>query len=371
MLVVCCFAQEPAPSDVQLTVSTENGRTKFHLGEEIRLTLRYTATMTGKYLMAGPGAKAKGWEPERLTCSPKEDTVDRDADDGVVDGYKFLHAECGSGAGGGTGGGTGGGCSDCNFEGSLGPRAILKELVVNRSVQFTHATTYTCTVSDGSVVTAPSAPNYRAIRLTSQPFTLTLSDDSAWSASALKSVLDGMATEKCSQTKLDRVPCTELADRLRYIDTSDSLAAITQFLSNEEKFSSWQHELWLGLFQSRHQDDVIRLLEMRYTDPDFAVTIENMETLTGLRLRKAFPQSFASTAKAEDYRTAAVFLLQETLRKLGDSLPGKSPLTKAISAKTYETLASQDFCEKEAIIPEAERKRVLKQAFVAGTITPK
>ena len=365
--MTCCFAQEPAPSDVQLTVSTENGRTQFHLGEEIRLTLRYTASVPGKYLMAGPGAKAKGWDHERLSCTPREEAVDREADDGVVDGHKFLHAECGSGVGGGIGGG----CADCAIEGQVGPRAILKELVANRSVQFTRATTYTCTVTDGSIVTAASAPNYRAIRLTSRPFTLTLSDDSAWSALALKAALEGMATEKCGVIKGDRVACMELADRLRYIDTPDSLAAITQFLSNEDKFSSWQHELWLGLFQSRHQDDVIRLLEMRYTDPDFAVTAENMEALTGIRLRKAFPQAFARTTKAEDFRTAAVFLLQETLRKLGDSLPEKSPLTKAISAKTYETLASQDFCEKEAIIPEAERKRVLKQAFVAGAVTPK
>ena len=367
MLAPCCCAQEAAPSDVQLTVSTESGRTQFHLGEEIRLTLRYTASTPGKYLMAGPGAKARGWDHERLTCTPTEDTIDREKDDGVVDGQKFLHAECG----GGVGGGIGGGCGDCDIEGTLGPRALLKELVANRSVQFTRPTNYTCTVTDDSVVTAASAPNYRAIRLRSRPFTLELSDDSAWSASELKAVLEGIAAEKCSVTKEDRLPCQELADRLRYLDTSDSLAASTQFLNNEQKLATWQRELWLGLFQSRHQDDVIRLLEMRFTDPDFAVTVENMETLTGIRLRKAFPQAFASIAKPEDYRTAAVFLLQETLRKLGESLSGKSPLTKATSAKTYEGLASQNFCEKEAVIPAAERKRVLKQASVAATATAK
>jgi hypothetical protein len=360
-------AQTPAPADVQLTVSTDSGRTQFHLGEEIRLTLRYTASVPGKYLMAGPGAKAKGWDHERLVCTPKEDIIDREADDGVVDGHRFLHAECGAGVGGGIGGG----CADCGIEGVLGPQSILKELVVNQRLQFTRPTTYTCTVTDNSVVTAASAPEYRAMRLTSQPFTLELSDESAWSAKALKSALDAIAAEKCNPVKEERVRCLELADRLRYLDTPDSLAAITQFLSNEGKFSPWQQQLWLGLYQSRHQDDVIRLLEMRFTDSDFAVTVENMETLTGIRLRKAFPQAFDKSARPEDFRTPAVFLLQETLRKLGESLPGKSPLTKQISAKTYESLATQDFCEKEAIIPEAERKRVLKQASIAAAAAAK
>jgi hypothetical protein len=366
-LVSSVFAQSPAPPDVQLTVSTENGRTKFHLGEEIRLTLRYTASVPGKYLMAGSGAKATGWDHERLECTPKADAIDRDSNDGLVSGTKFLHAECGVGSGGGIGGG----CAHCGIEGTLGPNAILKELMVNRVLQFSRPTSYSCTVTDSSVVTAASAPQYRAVQLKSHPFTLELSDDSSWSAAELKSVLDGIASEKCRPVKEERVGCLELADRLRYLDTPDSLAAITQFLSNEDKFSQWQHALWLGLFQSQHQDDVIRLLEMRFTDPDFAVTVENMEELTGIRLRKAFPQAFAESAKPEDFRTPAVFLLQETLRKLGDSLPGKSPSTKSVSARTYEALASQDFCEKEAIIPEAERKRVLKQASVAAGVTAK
>lgn len=366
MVVTSCFAQEPAPSDVQLTVSTENGRTQFHLGEEIRLQLRYAATVDHKYLLVGSGVGAKGWQEGRLVCTSGEGRVPITVTDRRVSASNFLHQSCSAEI------------EPLSKKETHGPRRfqpigvspLVRELIANDVLELTHPGNYLCSFTDGTLVESPKTLDVDALRLTSNPISFSIADESAWSANTLKEMLDRLSANKCVPEN-DSYRCGEVAEQLRQLDTPDSLAAMTQMLNGGDKLPSWQKQLWLGLFQSRHQDDVIRLLEMRYTDPDFGVTVENMETITGIRLRKAFPQAFASTARPEDYRSAAVFLLQETLRKLGDSLPAKSPLTKAISTKTYETLASQDFCEKEPIIPEAERKRVLKQAFVAGTGTPK
>ncbi len=364
LFAICANAQ--VPNDVQLSVSTQDGRTHFHLGEAIRLQLRYVATIRGKYSVGGLKLPYRGLDRVKVSCTPS--TLPRRESPGIVSASDFLNLGCTASKPKSK---PDGACVDCDLISEIGPRAAISELVLNDLVEITRPDTYSCTAADSSVLEQLELAHQRPVTLTSNPVKFIITDDSAWAATALKDVLDQLASEKCTSVNDDRYRCFELAEGLRYLDTPDSLAAIAQLLTGGDKIPPWQQQLWLGLFQSRHQDDVIRLLEMRYTDPDFAVTVENMETLTGIRLRKAFPQAFASTAKAEDYRTPAVFLLQETLRKLGDSLPGKSPLTKAISAKTYETFASQDFCEKEAIIPEAERKRVLKQAFVAGASTRK
>jgi hypothetical protein len=355
-------------TDVQLTVSSSSGSMRFHLGELIRLQTRYTATTPGKYFLAGEGLKVERWVRPGLACAPMDHVIERDLHDGRVTAWPFLHQACDGGMGASFGQGL---CSDCDSLTPLGPKPVFGEIVVNQLMQFTRPGTYSCFVADRSIVAAADAPHYRAFNVSSKHFNLDITDDSAWSASALKDVLDRLAAEKCKPVQDDSYHCMELAQELAFLETPDSLAAMAQMLTGGDKLPPWQQQLWLGLFQSRHQDDVIRLLEMRFTDPDFAVTTDNMEELTGIRLRKAFPQAFAKDAKPEDHRTAAVFLLQETLRNLGDSLPNKSPQAKTMSLKTYQELAENSFCQPEPVIPDAERTRVLRQAVVAARPTPK
>ncbi len=350
------------PKDLFFTLSGPDGRTRFHLGELVRLQTGFATSQLGKYLLAGPGRKIAGFEQTRVSCQPAANVVDREKSDGRITAWSFLHEGCGSGRGGGIGGA----CTDCDELQPLGLNPIHGEVTLNQVAQFTRAGSYTCTATDGEVTEASMAPEYRALSLHSNPLALEIVDDAAWSSATLKALLEKFGAKRCNVPG-ESYDCMMIAHEIHFLDTPESLAESVHLQDGREHLPGWQNELWMGLFQSRHQDEVIRLLKRRFSDADYPVSRDNLEVLTALELRQNSPEAFEAGVKPETYRSQSVSLLQDLLRTLGDNLPDKLPSAYKVSRKTFYDLATADYCQSAPIIPDEEREQLLKKADVAAS----
>jgi hypothetical protein len=103
----------------------------------------------------------------------------------------------------------------------------------------------------------------------------------------------------------------------------------------------------------------------RMQDPDFQVSNSVLESLASWELRISSPDAFQTTAPAI-YHAQAIDTLRKYVRLLGSSLSSKDSDVLLESAKTYRTLAEQEYCERQSLIPKEERN----QMFTAHGLRP-
>jgi hypothetical protein len=363
LLTLFARAQTTAPPDLHLVLRGEHERVRFYFGEAIRLELGYSAVEAGKYVIAGPGLKIKDYEGPYFSCEPRDAAIDRRQNDGRVSAWRVLHT--GPSCQGGVGGGAGGACADCEGLTPLGPKPLIYPITLNQGLQLTRPGTYTCSVTDRTITTSASKPDYRAITVTSTPLTIELVEDPGWASATLKDARAKLVADKCNDPQ-PPYTCVYTARSIKYLDTPESLAASVDLLLGFVQRPYWQSEVLAGLYQSQNQPEVVRLLEKRYVATDFDVGSDDLEVLTALALRAQSPHAFDRDSKPESYHSQAVLILQRYLRALGGSLPQKSQQAYEFSRETYEKMAADNYCESEAIIPEFERKQVLADADVAA-----
>lgn len=343
----------PAPAEVTISFSTELDQPQFHLGELIPVTVSYTAVSPGKYIWVSQATKLVGGSALAITCSPSVEST-RQAPPAHDKFGEMLMASCG-----GVGGGFGGACADCDWEQPLAETALtFGPVPLNQYVRFRGPGTYSCTASS-AVVTAASAaePLRAALLVTSKPLELTIVDDPAWARSMATSGADAY-DRLCRGDDVPAHPsqCFDIAQRISYLDTVDSLAAEVGFFDGREH--GWANGFWEAIQRTSYPAEAMRLLANRIQDRDVQVSTSTLETLASWDLRIESPDAFEGADPA-DYHAQAVEKLRKYVRLLGSSLSRKNPEVLIDSAKTYRFFAEQGYCEEQPLISKEEQNQVL------------
>jgi hypothetical protein len=360
IFLLSCFGQSTqpvsAPADVFLKLGTEGHGQQYHLGELIPVKFSYTATVPGTYIWVGQSRKLVGGQSLEISCSPSTERVSTPPSslDEVIFG-QMLNAPCG-----GVGGGIGGRCGDCDGEYPLSATALTFGVVpLNTYARFRTPGTYTCEASSADVTTTPREEKIRpALLVKSNPVFLTIVNDPSWAHSA--AVAYAGAYEKlCRGNDVVQnrfLQCSDIARRLTYLDTADSLATEVKWLDGRNQ--GWENGFWDAIQRSSHPEEALRLMAARIQEPDFEVSTDVLEWLAGSELRMEVPNAFQSGTPAR-YHAQALEKLRKYLGLLGGSLSQKDPNVLSETVKTYRTFAEQKYCEPRSLISRDEQKQAL------------
>jgi hypothetical protein len=267
----------------------------------------------------------------------------------------MLYAACG-----GVGGGFGGGCGDCDGEYPLTDTALTFGVVpLNSYVRFRAPGTYTCEASSADITATARDEKIRAALLVkSNPIVLRIVDDPSWSHSAAVAYAD--AYEKaCGGDDVAEhrfLKCSDIARRITYLDTTDSLATEVKWFDGRNH--GWDNGFWDAIQQSSHPEEALRLMAARIQAPDFEASAVVLEWLASSALRAEVPDAFQSDTPGT-YHSQAVDSLRKYVRLLGSSLSQKHAPVLVESAKTYRTFAEQKYCEPQSLISREEQEQVL------------
>jgi len=349
-----------APAEVILNFSTDGDQHRFHLGELIPVRFSYAATRPDKYILVSQNKKLSGGRGLEVTCSPSAEPVARFPSSVISDvGLdEMLVAPCG-----GVGGGFGGGCGDCDSEYSLGAAAInFGPVPLNTYVRFRKPGKFTCFASSADVTTSPRDEKIRsALLVKSNPIDLVLVDEAGWTQSAVTGYADAYAKLCRGAEAPERrlLQCSEIAARITYLDTPDSLAAEIRFFDG--KNHGWENGFWNAIQSTSHPGEALRLMTGRMQDPDVEVSTLVLKYLATLDLRLESPDAFQGAPPAT-YHAQAIEKLRKYVRLLGSSLAKKNSDVLPESAKTYRMSAEQKYCDEQPLIPEEEQAGVLAAA---------
>ncbi len=362
MLALSAFAQSvkpvPAPDDIAIKLETEGG-VQFHLGELIPIKFSYSAKVAERYFWVGNGAKLAQGKPLDITCSPAEEQVrNRQPLPERTTFWQMLSATC-SGVGAASGGI--GGCRDCDGDVALTNAALAFGVVpLNRYVRFRTPGTYTCQASSAEVTAASRGEKIRpALLIESNPIVLTMVNDPGWAhdaATAYKEAYDKFC--RGDDVVEHRVlQCFDIAGRMTYLDTADSLAA--EVSAFDGRNHGWANGFWDAIRQSSYPREALRLMKRRIQEPDFQVSTDILEWLANSELKMEVPDAFQSGTPAT-YHAQAVEKLRKYVRLLGNGLARKNSDVLTDSAKTYRTFAEQEYCEGQSMISKKEQNKVLR-----------
>ena len=364
MLALPPFAQNveplPAPADIVLELVTERS-VQFHLGEFIPIKFAYSAKVSGRYSWVGNGAKLAGGKALDITCSPAAERVqDRQSLPERTTFEQMLSATC-SGVGAGAGGGLAGACADCDGDVPLTTTALTFGVVpLNRYVRFRTPGTYTCQASSAEVTATSHTEKVRpALLVKSNPIVLTIVDDPGWAHAAATEYANSYDRFCRGEDVVEHrsLQCFDIAGRMTYLDTTDSLAAEVNAFDGRNH--GWENGFWDAIRQSSHADEALRLMELRIQEPDFQVSTNILEWLASSELKMEVPDAFQSGAPAT-HHAQAVEKLRKYVRLLGNSLSRKNSDVLTDSAKTYRIFAEQEYCEGQSLIAKKERNQMLR-----------
>jgi hypothetical protein len=267
----------------------------------------------------------------------------------------MLMASCG-----GVGSGFGSACADCDWEQPLAESAInFGPVPLNQYVRFRGPGTYSCNASSADVTAASAVEVVRpALLVASKPLDLTIVADPAWAHSMATSYADAYD----GLCRGDDVPahhssqCFDIAQRISYLDTVDSLAAEVKFFDGREH--GWANGFWEAIQRTSYPAEAVRLMASRIQDRDVQGSTSTLETLASWDLRIESPGAFESADPA-DYHAQAMEKLRKYVRLLGNSLSRKNPEVLIDSVKTYRFFAEQEYCEEQPLISKEEQNQAL------------
>jgi len=245
-------------------------------------------------------------------------------------------------------------CTDCWAEQPLTENALnIGTVPLNKYVRFRTAGTYTCEASAADVTAAPRDDKYRpALLLTSNAIVLTIVNDPVWARTAASTY--GGAYGKLCRGEHFSIQCSDIAERLTYLDTADSLAEEVKWFNNG--YQGWDNDFWAAIQHSSQPREALRLMTSRMQESDFQVSDEIIEWLASTELRIEVPDAFRGDPAT--YHDEAVELLRKYVRLLGSTLSKKDPIVLRESVKTYQNLAEQRYCG-EALIQSDEQNSIL------------
>lgn len=362
VLASSCFAQEheplQAPDDVVLQFDTDGGIHEFRVGELIPIQYSYSAKTAGRYVRVEQSRNLEGGRPLQISCAPQgEAGVSHPSSSDRLRFNEMLMEPCGSA---GFGGGVGGGCVDCNGVYPLTATPLSFKVPLNMYVRFRSAGTYTCQASSAEITRAlPDGMTEPALMVKSKPMVLTIVDNPAWAASAAIAY-DDEYRKVCGGDVIAEqrfLRCSNLAQRITYLDTPDSLMIEVKMLDGVPR--GWDNGFWEAIQHSSWPEKALHLMESRLQDADFQVSSDMLEWLAITDIRQISPNFFEGGA-LEEYHQEAVDSLRKYVRLLGRSLSRKNSAVLSESLKTYRAYAEQNYCGGDTLIPDEERNDALR-----------
>lgn len=350
----------PAPDDVSITLATEGDRHDFHLGELVPITYSYSSKSSAKYLWVSEYRTLAAGHGLTITCSPPAEAVRSSSDYRNANLFQqMLAADCG---GMGTGGGIGGGCAHCQAI-PLEPKPLEFGVTpLNGFVRFRTPGTYSCIASAADVANASDeAKDRHALMVTSNAITFMITDDPTWAHSAATAYAQQYRKLcRVDDTAEHRLPieCFDLARRITYLDSSESLATEVEEFDGRTTHG-WDNGFQNAIWQSSHETEAVKLMTRRIQQPDFQVSTDVLLWLAAQQLKMDAPDAFQG-GKPETYHSAAIETVRSLVRRTGESLAKKNPDVLVESVKTYRFFAEQQYCAGQTLIPEDERKLVLR-----------
>jgi hypothetical protein len=349
----------PAPGDVKLEFSTAGDQHQFHLGELIPVSFAYSAAIPGKFIQVSSSNKLIGGRGIQIACSPAAEPIRfSPALSWAVNRFEAMLQVCGGVAGGGIGSA----CGDCDGEWSLSNIAVnFGSAPLNSFIRFRSPGKYTCTAASADITTDPrGATRRQALLVWSNPLVLSIAEDAVWAHSAAANYAAAYQKLCLGKRREDVLSqCFDIAARLTYLDSVDSLASEVKFFDG--KPYGWDNGFEEAIRRTSHQTDAVRLMTARIQEPDFQASTFTLEWLASTHLKGASPDAFESTFPAT-YHAQAVDEVRRFVRLLGSSLPRKNSDVLQESAKTYSNFAQQNYCDGQPLISEEEQKQVLVAA---------
>ena len=237
ILPLSSFAQgaQPAsvPADVVLKLGTNGDVHQFQLGELIPIEFSYSANTPGRYIWVSQSSKLAGGRSLEISCSPSAERVSTPpSSPHDVPFDQMLHAPCG-----GIGGGIGGGCGDCDGEYPLTATALTFGVIpLNIYVRFRTPGTYTCEASSADITATPRDEKIRpAFLVKSNLVILAIVNDTSW-AHSVAPAYAGAYEKLCREDDVAEhyfLQCSDVARRITYLDTADSLATEVKWFDAE------------------------------------------------------------------------------------------------------------------------------------------
>ena len=315
IVLLSSFAQNVEPvsaaADVVLRFETEGDGHQFHIGELIPVKFSYSTGTPGRYIRVSQSSKLVGGRSLEISCSPSTERVNlnpRSVDE--VTFGQMLTAPCG-----GVGGGIGGGCGDCDGEYPLIATALTFGVVpLNTYVRFRTPGTYTCEASSADITTTPRDEKIRpALSVKSNTMPLTIVNDPGWAYSTARAYA-GVYEKLCRGDDVAGnlfLQCSDVARRITYLDTSDSLATEVKWFDGRNH--GWENGFWGAIQHSSHPKEALSLMGARMQERDFEVSTGVLEWLASSELRMEVPDAFHSGTPAT-YHAQAVEKVRKYVR---------------------------------------------------------
>ena len=345
----------PAPADVVLEIKIDSAANEFHLGELIPVKYSYSAKTPDRYFWVSQSSKLSGGHSVSFSCSPAAESVSenlRSSDDLMFE--EMLNAPCG-GVGRGIGGGLG-----SEFEQTLGTSPLSFGFVpLNTYLRFRKPGTYTCEAYSADVTSTLRDEKIRpALLVKSNPVILTVVDEPAWARTASHAYGSAYANACTRNDVVEKhfLQCSDLARRITYLDTADSLAMEVKWFDGKEH--GWDNGFWKAIQNSSQPEEAVRLMASRIQEHDFRVTKDVLEWLATSELRSEVPDAFQIDSP-ETYHEEAVEKIRKYVRLLGSSLSSKYWDVLTESARTYRVFSAQNYCAEGPLIPTEEQKQAL------------
>lgn len=161
-----------------------------------------------------------------------------------------------------------------------------------------------------------------ALLLKSNPVVLNVVLDPLWANSAALAYANVYEKACRSEDVVEHrfLQCSDVARRITYLDTSDSLATEVKFFDGRNH--GWDNGFWNAIQQSSFPEEALHLMTARMQESDFEVSTSVLEWLASSELRVEVPDAFQTGAPATDH-TQAVEKLRKYVQLLGGSLAHK------------------------------------------------
>jgi hypothetical protein len=345
----------PAPDDVSLRFSTEDGRNEYHLGEPIKVKFSFSGSARSRdlYVDLSPDC-AWGVDGCRMEvkCEPAGEPVVTADYFGTYDKFQRVLVGACQGKGIPLEARWGGICG-CDVVGFLRNSPVYGPFPLSSYVRLRVPGNYTCYATSTQVVTSIHGERFST---RSSPLELTLIDDPSWAHTAALEYADRY--EKLCNTKEkpeSLQECVDIATRITSLDTLDSLAIEVKHVKGQAFY--W-NGFWNAIWSSSHPREALRFMTKRMQDPDFRVDRDFLQELVIRSLQLDSPGIFQSSEPAI-YQSQALEKLREHVRLLGSSLPNKNADTIDKSLQAYRSLAELRQCDGHPLIPDEERELVL------------
>ncbi|MCC6589133.1 MAG: hypothetical protein IT168_20725 [Bryobacterales bacterium] len=306
-------------ADLTLTLTVKQNRTRFRMGEQIDLQLRFQTTAQGRYRVFSTGMDrryVRDPEYDRFTAESSPGARDPLFDSGTL---------------------VGGGMGRPPFQSALGPEALIVDGILNDWVSFSKPGAYRVRAESARVFRAGAKPE--PVKLVSNWVAIEIvAPEPGWQEQQLKTALAALGP---TEDNRDPEPVLRAARTLRFLETVEAVPHLVRLFENGPQAA--QQDLRAGLLASPHRPEVIAAMEQAIDAPGFPVTLYWLGTLMQIEYARRFgprgepmPQNDSQALKRwmeEDRRYMERFkpIQEQYNAKLAQAVPRKRGRARAVS----------------------------------------